>query len=92
VLTIGHLSRIARERVPTNASEKDGKALDLTPIQGASSRGDGSLGYAIQAMCPEGAPQSVRHIGSKSFARLLILAPLSGRIFAWRVSRVETLG
>jgi|GEM_PF-5005923 len=25
-------------------------------------------------------------------ARLFILAPLSGRIFAWRVPRVETLG
>ena len=31
-----------------------------------------------------------RHIGSK--VRLFILAPLSGRIFAWWVPRVETLG
>jgi hypothetical protein len=43
-------------------------------------------------MCPEGHRNPARHIGSKSFACLFILAPLSGRILAWRVPRVETLG
>ena len=42
-------------------------------------------------MCPEeaayaGAPDRIKIIR----ARLFILAPLSGRIFAWRLPRVET--
>ena len=44
----------------------------------------------------EGAPDLIlaRHIGSKSFKqrRLFILAPLSGRIFAWRVPSVRNPG
>lgn len=46
----------------------------------------------FKAMCPEGHRNPARHIGSKSFACLFILAPLPGRILAWRVLRVETLG
>jgi hypothetical protein len=39
----------------------------------------------------KGHQNPARHIGSKSLARLSILAPLSGRIFVWQTPRVETL-
>jgi hypothetical protein len=40
---------------------------------------------------PEGAPQSdAAYRIEIIYERLLILAPLSGRIFGWRVPRVET--
>src|ERR1700730_1352836 len=49
-----------------------------------------TLGYAIQAMCPEGAPQSGAPYRIEIIRASPLLAPLSGRIFAWRVPRVET--
>ena len=42
-------------------------------------------------MCPEGAPYSDAPYRIEFIdARLFILVPLSGRIFAWRLPRVET--
>ena len=44
-------------------------------------------------MCPEGAPYSGAPYRIEIIrADLFILAPLSGRIFAWRLPRVQTLG
>ena len=43
-------------------------------------------------MCPEGAPESGAQYRIEIIrVPLFALAPLSGRIFAWRVPRVETL-
>ncbi len=69
------------------------EAVQISSMKGHQISAQGSgLGNARRS-APKGHHSPARHIGSKSFARVsFILAAFSGRIFAWRAPRVETLG